>query len=131
MLTESQGLFCFSPHPTSKWAGGAQEIRKETQPGQSTPTDHRDILYHMASCSVQEVGESKGRRGLKSRENIWHNLRKLGEVTLVQFFIFSCQFSNEDNKVASLDVMKKEILKGFPVHPLASEQNPLYLIISF
>ena len=26
VLTQSQGLFCFSPHPTSEKAGGAQEV---------------------------------------------------------------------------------------------------------
>jgi len=42
-------------------AEGALEVGRGAQPGQLTPTDQRDIPYHMMSLSVQgkkqEVGD--------------------------------------------------------------------------
>ena len=52
MLTQSQGLFCFSPHPTSEWTGGAQEAgRGHSQ--DSWPKLAKGIfhtLWHLAQC---------------------------------------------------------------------------------
>ena len=68
VLRQSQGLFCFSPHPTSEQAGGVQGVGQGTQPGQLTPTDQRDIPDHMASCSAYKAG---GRRK-RGHSELWH-----------------------------------------------------------
>ena len=51
VLTQSQGLFCFSPHPTSEEARGAQGVG--TQLGQVTPTAQG--ISHTIRCHVQHV----------------------------------------------------------------------------
>ena len=56
VLTQSQGLFCFS-HQRVGW--GCTRSWEGTQLGQLTPTDQRDIPYHMTSCSAYKAG---GRR---------------------------------------------------------------------
>ena len=66
VLTQSQGLFCFSPHPTSEWAEGAQEAGRGHKPGQLSPTDQWDVPYHTTSCSADKVG---GRR--RKRRDVW------------------------------------------------------------
>lgn len=58
-LTQCQGCLCFSLHPTCQWAEGAQG---DTQLGQGTPTDHRDIPHHKAPCSTCKSGGRKRNR---------------------------------------------------------------------
>lgn len=48
-LTQGEDLFCYSLHPTSGWAGGAQE-------GGGDPAAQRDIPHHMTPCSAYKAG---------------------------------------------------------------------------
>ena len=62
-LTQSQGLFCFSPQPTSEQAEGGTRSWEGTQPGQLTPTDQKDIPDHMTSCLAYKAGGRRRNRG--------------------------------------------------------------------
>ena len=63
VLTQCQGLFCFSHRPNSEWAGGAQKAGKghiqDADPnwpqGYSTPYD--------VMLSTKKLGEAEGRGG--------------------------------------------------------------------
>jgi len=59
VLTHSQGLFCFSHHPTS-W--GCTRGWEGTQLGQLTPADQRDILYHVMLWSAYKAGGRRRKR---------------------------------------------------------------------
>ena len=64
VLTQSQGLFCCSSHPTSEWAGGAQEAgRGHSQ--DNWPKLTEGILYTIW-CHVQHIklGDEEGSKGL-------------------------------------------------------------------
>lgn len=52
VLTQSQGLFCSSPHSTSEEAG----VHKELEMGTARTTDPGDIPGHMSSCSAINWG---------------------------------------------------------------------------
>lgn len=53
------------PHQRGVWA--CTRSWEQTQPGQLTSTDQRDITYHMASCSAYKRGEGEeGRRDVQS-----------------------------------------------------------------
>ena len=58
VLAQHQGLLCFSPHPTSKQAGDAQEAARGHS--QLTPTDQRDTPRRMASCwAISTMGKKE------------------------------------------------------------------------
>ena len=61
VLTQSQGLFCFSTHQWITW--GCSRICEGAQPEQPTPADHRVIPYQTMSCSAYKAGwrRRKGR----------------------------------------------------------------------
>ena len=63
VLTQSQGLFCFSPHPTSEQAGGAQEAGRGHS-RDSWPQLTKGIV-HTIGCHAQliKLGEEEGRWG--------------------------------------------------------------------
>jgi len=63
VLTESQGLFCFSPHPTSKEVGGVQEVGRGCN-WNSWPPLTKGTL-HTIQCHAQHIkwGEEEGREG--------------------------------------------------------------------
>ena len=48
----------------SAWVGGSTRIWEGTQVGQLTPTDQRDILDHMASCSTYKAGGRRRKGGM-------------------------------------------------------------------
>lgn len=48
---------------------GCTRMWEETQPGQVTPTDQRDIPCHMAPCSAYKTG---GRRRKKGCSELWN-----------------------------------------------------------
>jgi len=64
VLTEHQGLFCFSSHPTSEEAGGAPEIERRHSWDSWPPTDQRDIPYHTALCSAIKAGGRRRNGGM-------------------------------------------------------------------
>jgi len=58
--TQSQGLFCFSPHPTSEQAGGAEEVGRGHS-WESWPQLAKGIFpYSTVSCSAYKAGGKKG-----------------------------------------------------------------------
>lgn len=68
-LTQSQGLFCLSLHPTNE-AGGTQVVVRGTQPQQLTPTPQLiqgifQTTWHHAQHT--ELGEKEERRDIQSR----------------------------------------------------------------
>ena len=57
--TESRPFLLLTPpHQRAGW--GCTRSWEVTWWGQLTPTDQRDILCHMVSCSVQKLGEEGG-----------------------------------------------------------------------
>ena len=59
--TESRPFLLLTPpHQRVGWGCTSWE---GTQLGQLTPTDQRDIPYHMMSCSAYKAGEEEGRGG--------------------------------------------------------------------
>ena len=56
----TQSRSCLLLTPPHQWVGwGCTRSWEGTQPGQLTPTDQRDIPYHMTSCSAYKA---RGRR---------------------------------------------------------------------
>ena len=61
--TQSQGLFCFSTPPHQRVGWGCTRSWEGTQLGQLTPTDQRDIPYHMTSWSAYKAGGRRRKGG--------------------------------------------------------------------
>lgn len=54
--------FLLTPHnQQGVWAGRSWQ---QTQPGQLTSTDQRDITYHLALCSAYKAGRDKEEEGM-------------------------------------------------------------------